>query len=158
MQSLIHHSKNITQGKWHRDLPYQHFISSKPLAISTIYCVDDFTYKNGGTYFLPYSHKNERFPSENFIEKNAIQLECKKGSYIIFDSMLYHCGGFNNSLKSRRAINHIYNIPFLKQQINIPLNVNLSSLSSKEKEILGLGFEEPQSIEAFFDQRNRDNV
>jgi hypothetical protein len=31
------------QGAWHRDLPYQHFVSSQPLAINALYCVDDFT-------------------------------------------------------------------------------------------------------------------
>jgi ectoine hydroxylase-related dioxygenase (phytanoyl-CoA dioxygenase family) len=144
-----------SQGRWHRDLPYQHFISSRPIAISAIYCVDDFNYKNGATYFLPHSHRYEKFPSENFIENNAIQLEVKKGEFIIFDSMLYHSGGFNKSSKPRRAINHVYTIPFFKQQINIPFNINLSSLSSQEKEILGLGFEEPKSINEFFNQRKK---
>ena len=27
------------QGAWHRDLPYQHFISSRPLAINALFCV-----------------------------------------------------------------------------------------------------------------------
>ena len=143
----------FSQGRWHRDLPYQHFTSSRPIAISAIYCVDDFNYKNGATYFLPHSHKYEKFPSKNFIKNNAIQLKVKNGEFIIFDSMLYHSGGFNKSSKPRRAINHVYNIPFFKQQINIPSNINLSSLQPKEKEIFGLGFEEPQSIDAFFNQK-----
>src|SRR5688500_7246206 len=31
------------QGSWHRDLPYQDFIISKPIAISALYCIDDFS-------------------------------------------------------------------------------------------------------------------
>src|SRR5262245_52069045 len=31
------------QSAWHRDLPYQEFTISKPLAVSALYCLDDFT-------------------------------------------------------------------------------------------------------------------
>ena len=37
------------QRAWHRDLPYQHFISNSPLAINALFCVDDFT-GNGATW------------------------------------------------------------------------------------------------------------
>lgn len=142
--------KRYTQDRWHRDLPYQHFTSSNPIAISAIYCVDEFTNLNGAMHVIPNSHKFIEFPSEDFIEKNSIQIEAEKGAFILFDSMLYHKGGYNKSSLPRRAINHIYNIPFIKQQINIPSNVNLSSLTYDEKEILGFGFEEPKTFEDFF--------
>ncbi|MFX5510311.1 hypothetical protein ABTD49_20870, partial [Acinetobacter baumannii] len=29
------------QGAWHRDLPYQHYVSSTPLAVNALFCVDD---------------------------------------------------------------------------------------------------------------------
>lgn len=146
--------KNYTQDKWHRDLPYQHFTSSNPIAISAIYCVDEFTYLNGAMHALPYSHKFIEFPSNDFIKENAIQIEAKKGEFILFDSMLYHKGGYNTSSLPRRAINHIYNVPIIKQQINIPSNVNLSSLTNEEKAILGFGFEEPRTFEDFFNKKN----
>src|SRR4051812_34453048 len=31
-----------TQTAYHRDLPYQHFVSSRPLAISALFCIDPF--------------------------------------------------------------------------------------------------------------------
>jgi len=31
------------QTSWHRDLAYQHFISTRPLAISALFCIDDFS-------------------------------------------------------------------------------------------------------------------
>tara|TARA_B100001248_G_scaffold248360_1_gene220607 strand:- start:10460 stop:11248 length:789 start_codon:yes stop_codon:yes gene_type:complete len=142
--------KRYSQDRWHRDLPYQHFTSSNPIAISAIYCVDEFTNLNGAMHVIPHSHKFIEFPSKDFIEKNAIQIEAKKGAFILFDSMLYHKGGYNKSSLPRRAINHVYNIPFIKQQINIPLNINSSPLTYNEKEILGFGFEEPKTLEDFF--------
>ena len=30
---------------WHRDLSYQHFVPSRPIAISALVCVDEFTRK-----------------------------------------------------------------------------------------------------------------
>src|SRR5437588_207301 len=41
------------QGAWHRDLPYQHFVSSRPLAINALFCLDAFTIENGATRVLP---------------------------------------------------------------------------------------------------------
>ena len=48
--------ETYTQGAWHRDLPYQHYVSSSPLAVNALFCVDDFTFENGSTFVLPASH------------------------------------------------------------------------------------------------------
>src|SRR5688572_30178197 len=32
-----------TQVAYHRDLPYQHFVSSRPLAVSALFCLDPFS-------------------------------------------------------------------------------------------------------------------
>src|SRR5712671_4200707 len=50
------------QSSWHRDLIYQHFVPSRPIAVSALLCIDDFSEVTGGTYVLPGSHKLERFP------------------------------------------------------------------------------------------------
>jgi len=110
----------IHQSSWHRDLPYQDFIISRPLAISALFCIDDFNEKTGGTLVLPYSHKLEQQPSETFLDKNSVNLVAKAGSVIMFDSMLYHRAGYNSSDHIRRGINHVFVAGILKQQINIP--------------------------------------
>ncbi len=138
--------KTYNQAFWHRDLPYQHFVSSQPLAINALFCVDDFTYENGSTFVLPVSHKSESFPSTAYIHKNALQVTAKAGSYILLDSMVFHAGGFSTTSSARRAINHLYTIPFFKQQINLPMNMKHFDLSIKEKEILGFNYIEPASI------------
>jgi ectoine hydroxylase-related dioxygenase (phytanoyl-CoA dioxygenase family) len=108
------------QVSWHRDLSHQHFVSTRPLAISALFCVDDFSPETGGTHVLPGSHKAEAFPSQEFVEKNQYCVTAKAGSVLMFDSMLYHRAGSNRSTFKRRALNHLYTLPFLKQQISIP--------------------------------------
>ncbi len=145
--------ETYNQGAWHRDLPYQHFVSSKPLAINALFCVDDFTIENGATFVLPASHKSEAFPTAIYVEKNALQVEAKAGSYILLDCMLFHAGGFNRTNLMRRGVNHIYNIPYFKQQINIPMNMKKKSLSTEEKDILGFSYMEPSCITDYFLKR-----
>ena len=142
-----------SQGSWHRDLPYQHFVSSKPLSANALFCVDDFTIENGATAVIPGSHKSEAFPSEDYINRHAIQIEANAGDIIVMDSMVFHGGCKNNSNKERRGINHVYSLPFFKQQINVSKNLNEKEFSENHKEILGFKYTEPQSIEDFLKLR-----
>lgn len=141
------------QSAWHRNLPYQHFFSTTPLAINALFCVDDFTLENGGTFVLPASHKSEAFPSPKYVQKNAVQIEAKAGSFILLDCMVFHAGGYNRTCSERRAINHVYNIPFFKQQINLPMNMKNTILSTEERDILGFNYIEPTSISNYFSTR-----
>ncbi|MGZ3592473.1 MAG: phytanoyl-CoA dioxygenase family protein [Syntrophales bacterium] len=145
--------ETYNQGAWHRDLPYQHFVSTKPLAINALFCVDDFTFENGATFVLPASHKSEGFPSENYVKKNAIQVEAKAGSFIVLDCMVFHAGGFNKTNLERRAVNHLYNIPYFKQQINIPMNIKNANMSAEIKDMLGFNNMEPNSISDYLSKR-----
>ena len=141
------------QGAWHRDLPYQHFVSTKPIAINALFCVDEFTFENGATFVLPASHKSEAFPSENYVKKNALQVEAEAGSFIVLDCMVFHAGGFNKTNLERRAVNHLYNIPYFKQQINIPMNMTSTKLSAEAKDIFGFNYVEPSSISDYLFKR-----
>ncbi|MES2593560.1 MAG: phytanoyl-CoA dioxygenase family protein [Bacteroidota bacterium] len=112
------------QHSWHRDLPYQDFIISKPLAISCLFCLDDFNLSTGGTIVLPHTHKTDKMPSQEYIDKFATQITAKAGSVILFDSMVFHKAGYNGSDQIRRGLNHMYTSAILKQQINIPESLN----------------------------------
>lgn len=108
------------QVTWHRDLNYQHFVSSRPLALSALYAIDEFTEETGGTVLLPASHLNETFPSPEYVERHQRGVTAKAGSILVFDAMVYHRSGFNRSGRVRRAVNHIYTLPLIKQQISLP--------------------------------------
>jgi ectoine hydroxylase-related dioxygenase (phytanoyl-CoA dioxygenase family) len=134
------------QGAWHRDLPYQHFVSSRPLAVNALYCVDDFTSDNGATLVLPASHKDEPFPSEQYVASHAIAVTAPAGSFIVLDCMCFHRGGYNGSTQPRRAVNHVYSIPLIKQQIAIGRAVDTKGLDEDSKMLLGTAWEVPISI------------
>ena len=140
---------------WHRDLPYQHYVSSSPLALNALFCIDDFTLENGSTFVLPATHKEVNFPSTGFINRNAIQVEAKAGQYILMDCMLFHSGGPNRTDQERRAVNHVFTIPYFKQQINIPKNISASGLSEEEMDLFGFNYEEPGSINQYLTSREK---
>lgn len=148
-------NETYNQAAWHRDLPYQHFVSSSPLAINALYCVDDFTKENGATFVLPASHKVNTFPSPNYIKRNAVQVEAKAGQFILLDAMLFHAGGYNSTNRERRAINHVYTIPFFKQQIAFPEIIKKDGLDPEQLELLGFDYREPTSIEQYLLAREK---
>jgi ectoine hydroxylase-related dioxygenase (phytanoyl-CoA dioxygenase family) len=108
------------QSRWHRDLPYQHFVGSRALAVNALLCVDDFTLDTGGTLVLPGSHMFEVFPSERLIGGQELVVEATAGSVIMMQAMLYHRAGANVSNMPRRGVNHLIGKPLLAQQIDIP--------------------------------------
>ena len=111
----IHH-----QTSWHRDLPYQDFVSTEPLGINAFLCIDEFSIASGATFLLPFSHKIPFFPSKEYVKENEVQLIAPSGSLVFFDSMLYHKAGVNTGGFVRRGINTMFVRPILKQQIDIP--------------------------------------
>jgi len=108
------------QVTWHRDLNYQHFVSSRPLAVSALYSIDEFSEQTGATHLLPASHKSETFPSAEYIAKHQKTIAVPPGSILLFDSMVFHRSGNNVSGRPRRAVNHIYTLPLIRQQISLP--------------------------------------
>jgi len=111
----IHH-----QSSWHRDLPYQNWVISRPLAINALFAIDEFSEKTGGTQLVPFTHKTEVLPSDDYIAANRVVASAPAGSAIVFDSMLFHRAGANTSQITRRAVNHLYSTPILKQQYDFP--------------------------------------
>jgi hypothetical protein len=147
-------SERYNQGAWHRDLPYQHFVTSRPLAINALFCLDPFTIENGATRVLPASHRQEAFPSDHFVEREAVTISAPAGSFIILDCMTFHAGGINSTDRVRRAINHVYSIPLLRQQIDLPrvLGDNFTA-DSKFRKLLGYNVSTPASVREFLASR-----
>jgi len=117
------------QTHWHRDLNYQHWVCSKPLAISVLVSLETFSPETGGTLFLPGSHRLEDFPSKRIVERDAVAPPAPPGSFLIFDSMLFHRAGLNTSSRIRRAVNHVIGAPILAQQVDIPAMLNRAAPS-----------------------------
>jgi len=112
------------QARWHRDLNYQHWIASRPLAIHALFCLDPFTPETGGTMFLPGSHHIEQFPSDAYVEKHETSVQVHAGAILVANAMVYHRAGHNRSDMTRRGVNHVIGRPFLAQQIDLPRVMN----------------------------------
>lgn len=137
------------QSHFHRDFA-KDFVCSKPLSINALWAIDDFTTKTGGTWVVPYTHKSSIWPSNEYLESNAIQVNARAGSVLLFDSMLIHRGGANVSKSRRRAVNHQYTRPFIKQQIDFPsLLKGKFQMESKLSQILGFWTVPPKSVKEF---------
>lgn len=108
------------QTSWHRDIPYQEYTVSNPIAISVFYCLSPFNQKTGATKILPYIHLIESFPSIEFAEENSIYIDANPGDIVIFDSWVYHRATINTSTMVRYGLNQVFTLPILKQQINLP--------------------------------------
>lgn len=147
--------ERYNQGAWHRDLPYQHFVSSRPLAINALYCVDDFTPDNGATYVLSASHRQEAFPSDGYVNRHAVQASAPAGSFVLIDCMTYHRGGFNGTARNRRAVNHVYTIPLMRQQIDMPAVLGERYTDAFARDLLGYRYAVPRSIEEYLASRKR---
>jgi len=146
-------NNTYNQAAWHRDLPYQHYTSSKPLAINALYCVDDFTLENGGTKVIPGSHLHDEYPSENYLQKHKVQAIAKAGSFIVLNCMLYHAGETNKSKYDRRAVNHVYASPMIRQQIDLKKSVAQYDLSEMQKRLLGINFNSVTQVSEYIHSR-----
>ncbi len=108
----------LYQLAWHRELQYQHFTASRPIALQTLICIDRFSPETGGTFFLPGSHLHEPFPSDGYVRSHEVQIEAEPGDAVVFNALTYHRAGLNRSGRVRRAINNLYTLPIIQQQIN----------------------------------------
>ncbi len=133
------------QTSWHRDLPYQNWVISKPLAINTLFALDEFSEETGGTFVLPFSQKTEAFPSQDFVDNHKVTASMPAGSAVVFDSMLFHRAGNNTSPNARRALNHLYTVPILKQQYDFPRALgNREDMEPAIRQLLGYTSQVPK--------------
>ncbi len=143
---VLHPGKKHNQARYHKDFP-KDFISTKLISFNALIAIDAFDAVTGGTWIVPGSHRFAEMPSEQYIEKNAIQLVAPAGAVVFFDSHLWHKGGANRTNQIRRAINQQYTRPFIKQQLDYP--AFLSSVvdpESKLAQLLGFWSRPPKGV------------
>ena len=143
-----------TQVAYHRDLPYQHFVSSRPLAVSALFCIEPFTASTGATTMIPGSHRMEQFPSDAVAAELDTAVSADPGSFIVFDSMVFHRAGENRSGRPRRAINQVFATPIIAQQISLPdaLNGRYADDPALAR-LFGYDVSPPRSVTAWRERR-----
>lgn len=115
--------------------------------------LDDFTERNGATWFLPGSHTRLEAPGEDEFYRDAARVIAPAGSVFYFNARLWHAGGHNETAAWRHAITINMCRPFMKQRIDIPramAHMDLSGVSEKALQKLGFFSQVPANYEEFY--------
>jgi ectoine hydroxylase-related dioxygenase (phytanoyl-CoA dioxygenase family) len=90
------------------------------------------------------------------IRREARQITAPAGRFIVLDCMAYHCGGVNRSQADRRAVNHVYTIAMLRQQIDLPTALGEGFTADPAmRQLLGFAHPQPRSVEDYYAIRER---
>jgi ectoine hydroxylase-related dioxygenase (phytanoyl-CoA dioxygenase family) len=122
-----------------RHLPLPHV----PMMVTSMWALTDFTAENGGTRFVPGSHRFAWTPEspDAPTDVEVCALEMPAGAVMIFHGSLWHGGGANITENDRRlGVNVQYCPGFVRQQQNpylgIPAEV-AANFSDRLLELLG---------------------
>jgi ectoine hydroxylase-related dioxygenase (phytanoyl-CoA dioxygenase family) len=135
----------------HRDLRF--YSGDFPIMLNCLLMVDDFTTDNGGTYLLPYSHLEERKPSDEEFFKKAIQATGKCGDMLIFNANVWHSSAPNITENHRRAIPITVSRSFMKQLLDYPRAIGydkMKNFSSELQQLLGYHSRVPASLNEWY--------
>jgi ectoine hydroxylase-related dioxygenase (phytanoyl-CoA dioxygenase family) len=150
--AVINKKNNTTYTKnMHKDV--RSFLGGKPIMLNLLVMLDDFTLENGATYLLNGSHKKDGKPDESYFYKNADRALGKIGSFLFFDSNIWHATGENKTESSRRALTITFTLPFVKQQLDYPRALGYdktNDLSDNLKQILGYKARVPASFDEWY--------
>jgi ectoine hydroxylase-related dioxygenase (phytanoyl-CoA dioxygenase family) len=138
-------------GRVHTDSP--RWIDGYPTNVGVLWALDDFTIENGGTKVLPASHHSEQIPTKEYFDANSIQVECKKGSLIIFNARVVHSTGFNHTSEWRHALTMNACRSYMKQRMDwvrfIPNEIS-AQLNETARRIIGFDTRLPTNLMEFF--------
>jgi len=136
-----------TTGPWHRDLTFLHFTSSRPIAMTALHIIDDYTEENGGLSILPGTHRDESFPSFDYLDENKVFVCIPAGSVLLFDSNMWHSPGINGSNNPKRSMSHFYTVHLVRQEISLPhLLKGKYSDDPELRRLLGYDIMQTQSV------------
>ncbi|MFN3236935.1 MAG: phytanoyl-CoA dioxygenase family protein [Pseudomonadales bacterium] len=129
------------QQESHHDDSFYPFARPRPhLGAATIWALDDFTAKNGGTLVIPGSHRWGDEKPEPFGDHRQIACEMPAGSCVMFLGTLWHSGGANQSTAPRLSVTAQYCQPYLRTQENYSMSVPkeiVAQCSEDMKRMLG---------------------
>ncbi len=101
--------------------------------------LDDHTKENGGTIFVPKSHRSDQYAPPNGL-KNGITVEGKSGDMVLWDGRIWHGTNANKIGSSRWAIIASFTRWWIKQGFAYTDTIRKEDyklLSDEEKSIFG---------------------
>lgn len=135
----------------HRDLRF--FSGNFPVMLNCLIMIDDFTTDNGATYLLPYSHLEEKKPTDAEFFSNAIQAVGKAGDILVFNANVWHSAAPNNTNIGRKAIPFTVSRSFLKQLLDYPRAIGYDKMytfSDEMQQFLGYHSRVPASLDEWY--------
>jgi ectoine hydroxylase-related dioxygenase (phytanoyl-CoA dioxygenase family) len=140
----------------HRDLRF--YSGEFPIMVNCLLMVDDFTIENGGTYLLPYSHLENKKPSDKEFFKNSIQATGKRGDMLIFNSNVWHSSAPNKTQDHRRAIPITVSKSFMKQLLDYPRAIGYDKMDNfnlELQQLLGYHSRVPASLNEWYQPEDK---
>jgi ectoine hydroxylase-related dioxygenase (phytanoyl-CoA dioxygenase family) len=90
-----------------------------PMMVTSMWALTDFTAANGGTRYIPGSHRLPYIPKTELDQHDVRALEMPAGSVMVFHGSLWHGGGPNTTADEwRLGVNVQYCPGFVRQQQN----------------------------------------
>jgi ectoine hydroxylase-related dioxygenase (phytanoyl-CoA dioxygenase family) len=135
-----------TEQPWHYDDGFYTIPRPrKPVSISTIWAVDDFTESNGATEMIPGSHQWDDEQQPKGEDARRVTVTMPAGSAVVFMGTLWHRGGANRSSAPRCAISPQYCEPWARQQEAMMLAVGPAAArySPRIRSMLGYSIHPP---------------
>lgn len=124
--------------KVHRDVAT--YIPNFRLRINMLVMLDDFTVENGATQVLRGSHRFPEKPSDDLFERQCEQIVGPSGTVVLFNSYLWHRGGFNHTQRHRVALTLSFGPAFIKPQVDYARmlgEVRGEQMSELTRQVLG---------------------
>jgi Protein involved in biosynthesis of mitomycin antibiotics/polyketide fumonisin len=134
-----------------------------PMMVTSMWALTDFTAANGGTWYVPSSHRWAEVPGPHGEVPDGTDvraLEMAAGSVMIFHGGLWHGGGSNTTVDTwRLGVNVQYCPGFVRQQQNPYFSVPPAVAETFSDRLLGLlGYRLYKGIMGHVDGRSPGEV
>lgn len=112
--------------------------------INVIWCLDDVKAENGGTLYIPGSHRfrDRQDVPANFESKLQV-VEAPAGAAIVLEGRVWHTSGINTTSDEKRALLFaLYTRDFLRSQVNWEVLLSDETkqrLDDNDRALLGMG-------------------
>jgi ectoine hydroxylase-related dioxygenase (phytanoyl-CoA dioxygenase family) len=107
--------------------------------VTTLWALSEFRADNGGTHFVPGSHRTPTMPRPD-TDVDVTVAEMPPGAVLVFHASLWHGGGRNTSTERRYGLSIQYVAGWCRQQQNLMLGLTpeqVSAFPTRLQELIG---------------------
>ena len=115
--------------------------------------LDDFTEENGATYYLPGSQGRKDKPTEEEFYPNSVRVTRKAGDVVVFNPLVWHAAGENNTNETRHAMTAYACRSYMKPRLDYTRMLKpeiYDILSDTGRALLGFTSRVPTSMEQYY--------